>query len=200
MENIEEKRRVIIITDGDSCAQRTIERAVTNIGGRCISQSGGNPTPLTGEEIVRLIKTAKYDPVVVMTDDEGNENLGIGEKALRQLLNHPDLEVLGIIAVASNTQEVEGVHVDISIDANGRIIHDAVDKEGNPAFNNILYGDTVDVIEKVNKKPLVVGIGDIGKMNGKDDFKKGAPVVTKALKEILSRNGIELDPGSNILQ
>ncbi len=186
----EKKRRVIIVTDGDTCAQKTIERAVRNIGGRCISQSGGNPTPLTGEEIVSLIKEAPYDPVVVMTDDEGNVNQGIGERALKQLMNHPALEVLGIIAVASNTKEVEGVHVDFSIDASGSIISDAVDKDGNPTYDRVLYGDTVDVIDTVPKKPLIIGIGDIGKMHGKDDMRKGGPVVTKALKEILQRNGI----------
>ncbi len=188
--NKNDKRKVIIVTDGDSCAQRSIEKAVLNIGGRCISQSGGNPTPLTGAEIVDLIKIAKYDPVVVMTDDEGNVNTGIGEKALRQIMNHPDIDVMGIIAVASNTKEVEGVHVDFSVDANGNIIHKAVDKDGNPGFNKVLYGDTVDVIDKNQKRPLVVGIGDVGKMNGHDDFRRGAPIITKALKEILSRSDI----------
>jgi len=187
--NPQEKRKVIIVTDGDACAQRTIEKAVTNIGGRCISQSGGNPTPLTGAEIVDLVKTAKHDPVVVMTDDEGNVNTGIGEKALRQIMNHPDIEVLGIIAVASNTKEVEGVHVDFSVDAQGHILNKAVDKDGNPGFNKVLYGDTVDVIEQANPKPLIVGIGDIGKMKGHDDFRRGAPIITRALQEVLQRSG-----------
>ncbi|GAB6087746.1 stage V sporulation protein SpoVABEA [Alkaliphilus crotonatoxidans] len=181
------KRKVIIVTDGDTCAQKTIERAVKNIGGRCISQSGGNPTPLTAEEIVELIKEALYDPVVVMTDDEGNVNRGIGERALEQLMNHPDLEVMGIIAVASNTKEVEGVKVDFSIDAMGNLIDEAVDKDGNPTYDRVLYGDTVDVIASSPKRPLVIGIGDVGKMHGKDDIKKGGPVVTRALEEILNR-------------
>lgn len=187
-----EKRKVIIVTDGDSCAQRSIEKAVLNIGGRCISQSGGNPTPLTGAEIVDLIKIAKYDPVVVMTDDEGNVNTGIGERALKQIMNHPDIEVLGVIAVASNTKEVEGVHVDFSIDADGNMINKAVDKDGNPGFNRVLYGDTVDVLEDAGNRPLIIGIGDVGKMNGKDDFRRGAPIITKALKEILNRKGNRL--------
>ncbi|WP_026477983.1 stage V sporulation protein AE [Alkaliphilus transvaalensis] len=188
-----EKRKVIIVTDGDSCAQRSIEKAVLNIGGRCISQSGGNPTPLTGAEIVDLIKIAKYDPVVVMTDDEGNVNTGIGERALKQIMNHPDIEVLGVIAVASNTKEVEGVHVDFSIDADGNMINKAVDKDGNPGFNKVLYGDTVDVLENAGNRPLIIGIGDVGKMNGKDDFRRGAPIITKALKEILNRKGNRLN-------
>jgi stage V sporulation protein AE len=36
---------------------------------------------------------------------------------------------------------------------------------------------------------VVVGIGDIGKMDGSDDPDRGAPLTTRALKEILSRSG-----------
>ncbi|KAB3532792.1 stage V sporulation protein AE [Alkaliphilus pronyensis] len=179
------KRKVIIITDGDRCAQKTIEMAVGQIGGRCISKSGGNPTPLSGAEIVNLVKEAKNDPVVVMTDDEGNENTGIGERALQKLLTDDEIEVMGIIAVASNTEEVEGVHVDFSIDENGSLIENAVDKNGVATSLKVLYGDTVDIIEKCPKPPIIVGLGDIGKMNGKDDRRIGAPILTKALKVIM---------------
>ncbi|SCY92157.1 stage V sporulation protein AE [Alkaliphilus peptidifermentans] len=191
--SVNNKRKIIIVTDGDRCAQRAIEIAVERIGGRCISKSGGNPTPLSGGEIVKLVKEAKNDPVVVMTDDEGNENIGIGEKVLQKLLTHPDIEVLGIIAVASNTQEVEGVHVDFSIDKNGKITDNAVDKDGKPTSQKVLYGDTVDIIEKCPKPPIIIGIGDIGKMNGKDDSRKGAPIFTRALEEIITRSGITIE-------
>ncbi|KAB3531475.1 stage V sporulation protein AE [Alkaliphilus serpentinus] len=182
------KRKIIVVTDGDRCAQRTIEKAVKNIGGRCISQSGGNPTPLSAEKIIALIKEAVHDPVVVMTDDEGNENTGIGEKVIKTLMNHPDIEVLGVIAVASNTKDVDGVHVDFSIDALGKITKKPVDKDGIETEKEVLYGDTVDVLEKGPKPPVIIGIGDIGKMQGKDDWRIGAPIITKALNEIMKQS------------
>ena len=37
--------------------------------------------------------------------------------------------------------------------------------------------------------PVVVGIGDIGKMNGADDYHYGAKVTTRALLEIINRSG-----------
>jgi stage V sporulation protein AE len=42
--------------------------------------------------------------------------------------------------------------------------------------------------------PVVIGIGDIGKMDGADDVKKGAPLTTKALRTIMERSG-SLDCG-----
>ncbi|QEK12453.1 stage V sporulation protein AE [Crassaminicella thermophila] len=182
------KRRVILVTDGDSVAQRAVQRAVTNIGGRCISRSGGNPTPMSGIEIVELIKSAKHDPVVVMVDDKGSSHTGAGELALYEIVNHPDIDVLGVIAVASNTPGVAGTKVDFSITCDGEIINNSVDKEGLPKKGKVLYGDTVDIIDKCNV-PLVIGIGDIGKMEGKDDCEIGAPIITKAMEEILSRRG-----------
>lgn len=182
-----DKKKVILVTDGDMCAKKTIETAVKNIGGRCISRSAGNPTPITAKEIIELVEQAKYDPIVIMVDDEGNENMGIGEKILCQLIKHPSIEVIGVVVVASNTRDVEGVHPDFSIDAYGNIIEEAVDKEGNATNKKILYGDTVDIVEKCNV-PIVIGIGDIGKMKGKDDRRKGAPIITKALQEILNRS------------
>ncbi|MEW9124177.1 MAG: stage V sporulation protein AE, partial [Thermotaleaceae bacterium] len=163
-----EKRKVILVTDGDSIAQRAVETAVSNIGARCISRSGGNPTPVTGIEIVDLIKTAKHDPVVVMVDDKGSSKTAQGEWALYEIVNHPDIEVLGVIAVASNTQDVDGIEVDFSITKDGALIQGAVDKNGIPRKGNIIYGDTVDIIKKC-EVPLIIGIGDIGKMLGKDD-------------------------------
>jgi len=182
------KRKVILVTDGDSVAQRAVETAVANIGGRCISRSGGNPTPMTGWEIVELIKSAKNDPVVVMADDKGSPQTGQGEWALYNIINHPDIEILGVIAVASNTNGVNGIEVDFSITCDGKIIRGAVDKDGLPKKGTVLYGDTVDIIEKCDV-PVIIGIGDIGKMEGKDDCEIGAPILTKAIEEILSRSG-----------
>lgn len=188
-----EKRKIILVTDGDSVAQRAVERAVTNIGGRCISRSGGNPTPMSGSEIVEMVQTAKHDPVVVMVDDKGSSRTAQGEWALYNIVNHPDIEVLGVIAVASNTPDVKGIEVDFSITCNGEIVDSAVDKEGLPISGKVLYGDTVDIIEEC-QVPLVIGIGDIGKMAGKDDCEIGAPIVTKAMDEILSRSGYIHEP------
>ena len=53
------ERKVIIVTDGDSVAQQAVEIAAKNINARTISASGGNPTPLTGQKIVELIKQAR---------------------------------------------------------------------------------------------------------------------------------------------
>jgi stage V sporulation protein AE len=39
--------------------------------------------------------------------------------------------------------------------------------------------------------PIIVGVGDIGKMKGKDHFLKGAPVTKTAILEILKRSGYE---------
>ncbi|MBU5677659.1 stage V sporulation protein AE [Alkaliphilus sp. MSJ-5] len=189
-----EKRKIILVTDGDSCAQKTLEIAVSNIGGRCISRSGGNPTPITSSEIVELVKQAKNDPVVVMVDDRGNTGIGKGEQAMFEIINHPEIEVLGIVAVASNTKGVRGVRVDYSIDNNGNMINAPVDKHGNISDKKVLYGDTVDIINNCNV-PIVIGVGDIGKMEGKDVSEIGAPIITKALEEIITRNSTQNKKG-----
>lgn len=178
------KRNVILVTDGDSIARGAVEMAAARIGGRCISRSAGNPTPLTGEEIIELVKIAKYDPVIVMVDDKGNPKQGQGEQVIEEILKSDEIEVLGVIAVASNTEGVNGIAVDFSINSKGEKIENAVNKCGVETSSKILYGDTVDVLNKY-KIPVIVGIGDIGKMNGKDDSKIGAPILTKAIEEIL---------------
>lgn len=188
-----ERRKVILVTDGDSIAQRAVETAVEKIGARCISRSGGNPTPMSGIEIVDLIKKAKYDPVVVMVDDKGSAKTAQGEWALYEIVNHPDIEVLGVIAVASNTQGVNGIEVDFSITKDGKFIEGSVDKDGLPRQGKVIYGDTVDIIGQCDV-PLVVGIGDIGKMQGHDDCEIGAPILTRAMEEILKRNGYKTRP------
>lgn len=186
------KRRVILITDGDQVARRAVEQVAAEVGCRVISRSSGNPTPLSGESIVRLVQNAKHDPVLVMFDDNGNGDYGYGEEAIEYVTNHLDIEVLGAVAVASNTPCVEGVKVDFSIDQNGRVIDNAVDKDGLPAHTEdaVVYGDTVDVLSQINV-PVIVGVGDIGKMQGKDHFLKGAPITKSAILEILKRSGYD---------
>ncbi len=184
---MENKRKVILVTDGDTFARKAVEAAVKNIGGRCISKSAGNPTPIEGDKIINLIKIAKYDPVVIMADDIGNPGIGKGERVLDILLSENSIRVIGVVAVASNTEGVEGVKVDFSIDKYGKVVENAVNKEGEETDVKILYGDTVDTINKYSI-PIIVGIGDIGKMHRKDDWRKGAPILTKALEEILNRS------------
>lgn len=186
------KRKVILITDGDQVARKAVEKVAAEVGCRVISRSSGNPSPLSGQQLVRLIEHAKHDPVLVMFDDNGSGDYGYGERALEYVSNHPNIEVLGAIAVASNTPMVDGVHVDFSIDQNCRMIEDAVDKDGLPAHSGdmVLYGDTVDVLSDCDV-PMIVGVGDIGKMQGRDHFAKGAPITKAAILEILKRSGFD---------
>ncbi|WP_031515241.1 stage V sporulation protein AE [Desulfofalx alkaliphila] len=184
-----DKKRVILITDGDRIAKEAVETAAKNIGARCISCSWGNPTRLTGEQLSKEIMRAPHDPVVVMLDDRGFHGEGPGESALRYIAEHPDIEVLGVVAVASNTEGVEGVVVDQSITNDGEIIEGPVDKDGfRCPGNGTMHGDTIEILKELDF-PVVIGIGDIGKMCGYDDVCYGAPVTTKALQEVLNRSG-----------
>jgi stage V sporulation protein AE len=180
------KREIIIVTDGDGVAQSAVEVAAKNIGGRCISLSGGNPTILTGSEIIELIKTAEHDPVVIMVDDRGHDGEGRGERALKEVANCEDLKILGIVAVASNGKDECGVEVNFSIDKNRSVVKNAVDKEGNELDMKKISGDTLSILKKLELKiPVVVGIGDPGKMDYHDSIDNSAPITTAALEEIL---------------
>jgi stage V sporulation protein AE len=178
------KRRVILVTDGDKCAKKAIETAAKNIGGRCISRSAGNPTPIDGDEIVEYIKEAEHDPVVVMVDDRGNVHKGFGERAMEYILKSQDIDVLGVVAVASNTHGVRGIKINYSVDRDGRVLKSAVDKDGYSKAGKIVKGDTVDILNDM-KVPVVIGVGDPGKMDGCDDSEIGAPIITKAMEEII---------------
>lgn len=184
------KRKVILITDGDYVAREAVEEVARQVGGRSISASAGNPTPLSGEQLVELILQAKHDPVLVMFDDCGSGGRGRGERAMEYVANHPEVEVLGAVAVASNKRDGEGVPVDILLDRDGnRVMHgvdkDGMEMEGEPP---VIWGDTVEVLNKMDV-PIIVGIGDIGKMDHFDDVKRGAPVTRKAVELILAFSG-----------
>jgi stage V sporulation protein AE len=99
------KKKVIIVTDGDMAAKEAVETAASNIGARCISSSAGNPTVLSGKEMIARIMEAPYDPVVVMVDDKGAVGKGRGEAAMEEILDCTDIEVLGVIAVSSNGKD-----------------------------------------------------------------------------------------------
>jgi len=186
----DKKRNVILVTDGDPVARRTLEVAARNIGARCISMSAGNPSRMNGQQLVELIKTAARDPVIVMFDDKGVEGQGQGERALLEVYNSPDINILGVLAVASNANCGDGARVDVSVTGSGAVVKEPVSKEGNATRGKELQGDTVGIINEL-ELPVVVGIGDIGKMNGADDYHYGASVTTRALQEIIERSGFK---------
>ena len=186
-DQVTKKRKVIFVTDGDRVARKAVERAAANVGARCISRSAGNPSHLPGEKVIELIRQAKWDPIVVMADDKGNVGEGCGEQIMREVAKCPDIEIIGVIAVASNSMGVIGVEVDFSVTKYGAIVKKTVDKSGNPQYGKVIYGDTVDVLNVI-ETPLIIGIGDPGKMNGKDCDSLGSPVITKAMQEIINRS------------
>ncbi|MFT8322957.1 MAG: stage V sporulation protein AE [Bacillus sp. (in: firmicutes)] len=183
------RRKVIVITDGDEYARRAVEVVAKEVGGRCISMSFGNPSNHTGPEIINMIQKAKNDPVLVMVDDSGFVGEGEGEKILRYIVTHKDIDLLGVIAVASRTRREEWTRVHVSVDQNGKLTQYGVDKYGI-AENEIgrMNGDTVYNLDELHL-PLVVGIGDIGKMGKKDAYEKGAPITKTAVEYILERSG-----------
>jgi stage V sporulation protein AE len=181
------KKRVIFVTDGDMVAMRAVEIAAANIGGRCISASAGNPTILTGEEIVELIKNVEHDPVVVMVDDRGYKGKGIGEMVMEAVMNNDYIETLGVLAVSSKGKDCGRFKVSCSITKEGEIIDGTVDKDGKETHTKIVCGDTLSILREYNDM-VIVGIGDPGKMDFNDEIEKGAPITTKALKEVLKRS------------
>lgn len=183
---------IIVITDGDKIACRAVEEAGKRLELRTITASQGNPTPLSGRELVRLIKQTPRGPVLVMVDDCGNPHQGKGEEVLQYLATHPEIKIIGVVAVAANIQQVQGTEVDFSISATCQIVPEPVDKNGQAEAlgNRYIEGDTVDVLNKL-RVPLVVGIGDLGKMDGRDSTDQGACITTKAIQEILNRSGFD---------
>lgn len=190
------KIKVILITDGDRVAQEVVEDIAVTLGLRCISASGGNPTPISGPEIVGLLKTVHHDPVLVMFDDRGDRYKGIGERAMEYVASHPDIEVLGVVAVASNTPSSRGIETDECITCGGDIVNSSVDKNGDVKGKHhakpIITGDTVDVLNEL-EIPFIVGVGDIGKMHSADEIGRGAPITRKAIEEILKQSGVNYD-------
>jgi stage V sporulation protein AE len=182
------KKRVIFITDGDLYALRVVEHAANMIGGRCISQSWGNPTKKSGEDLAEMIRKTPHDPVLIMFDDCGFKGEGPGEQAMRYIHNQPDFEIIGAVAVASKTHFAEWTKVHCSMDRYGELTEFGIDKSGLADLETgRINGDTVYILDELNL-PLVIGIGDIGKMAGFDSVEKGAPITVKAIKLILERS------------
>lgn len=183
------KRRVILITDGDAYAKQAVEYVASEIGGRCISLSAGNPTTLSGSEMVEYVLQTPHDPVLLMFDDSGLQGEGSGEIALKYVATNPNIEVIGAIAVASKTHSNEWTRVDVSIDRDGNLTEFGVDKSGLPDIERgRLNGDTVYCLDQLNI-PVIIGVGDIGKMARKDSVRMGCPITKKAVEIILERSG-----------
>jgi stage V sporulation protein AE len=186
---MEQKRKVILVTDGDEYAHKAVQHAAKHIGGRCISQSQGNPSLLTGHKLVQLIFQTPFDPVFVLFDDCGYIGEGAGERALLYVANHAQIDVLGVIAVASNSHQIEWAKVDVCIDRFGELTEFGIDKYGLQELDiGRINGDTVYCLDQLDV-PIIVGVGDIGKMAGRDDVKKGCPITIKAVEIILERSG-----------
>lgn len=181
-----DRRKVILVTDGDQIAKESLEHVTRNIGARCISLSAGNPSTLSGESLVSIIQQAVHDPVLVMFDDCGSSKLGAGENALYYVATHPAIEVLGAIVVASNCMRSRGTPVQMSLDCYGNVVSTGVNKFGlyQHQKTSRIYGDTVEVLNNLSI-PVIIGIGDIGKMRHRDTAMIGSPITTKAIQLIL---------------
>ncbi|MGE5454678.1 MAG: stage V sporulation protein AE [Methylocystaceae bacterium] len=190
------KKRVIIVTDGDHAAREAIKVACANVGAYPLNITVGNPSRLTGEETLFQIKSYPKEPVVVMVDDGGWVGEGKGESIIAYLLNSQDeIELLGVVAVASATRRTRGVEVDCSLTRQGNQSKQPVNKLGfpEPVNHHYLEGDTTEIL-LMQHGIKVVGCGDLGKMDWRDDPEKGAPVTTECLRAILfpTEEGSEL--------
>ncbi|MFZ3588567.1 stage V sporulation protein AE [Bacillus sp. DJP31] len=186
---MEKKRQVILVTDGDEYALKAVKLAAKRVRGRCISQSQGNPSLLTGKSLVNLILRTPNDPVFVLFDDCGYIGEGAGERALLYVAKHEKIDVLGVIAVASNSHQVEWAKVDVCIDRFGELTEFGIDKYGLQELEvGRINGDTVYCLDQLDV-PVIIGIGDIGKMAGRDDLRVGCPITMKAVEIILERSG-----------
>ena len=64
-----------------------------------------------------------------------------------------------------------------------------VDKFGLPDGEiGRISGDTIYCLDDLNV-PVIVGVGDIGKMCGNDEWERGSPITKKAIQLILERSG-----------
>ena len=182
------KQQVIVVTDGDTTAYRGIHAACQELGLTVVKATRGNPTPISGQQLIDAILAAGDDthtPVVAMVDDRGESGIGRGERDLAAILASDQLEVRGVIAVAADTRGVAGVVPDLSVDKRQRTVRRAVNKRGQ-VDGSVLRGDTVDVLRNFPAVP-VVGLGDPGKMGGSDDASHGSPVTLRALRAIVNQ-------------
>lgn len=180
-------KQVIIITDGDQYARNTIDYIAKSLGGTSLSQFAGNPSSYQAQDVIDGVYQAKENPIYVLVDDAGVFGIGEGEEMLLALANDPLITIIGAVAVAAHTKNMEWSRISFAIDRDGQVIEYGVDKEGVaiPEVGRI-NGDTVYVLDQL-AIPIVVAIGDIGKMNGHDDQEKGCPITRKAIEMIIER-------------
>ncbi|SDI30232.1 stage V sporulation protein AE [Natribacillus halophilus] len=181
-------KQVIYITDGDTAAAKAVETATKTIGLECVSLSGGNPTYGTYEQLLESIIATSYERIAVLFDDAGEAYEGRGEDFMVRLAREEEIELIGALAVASAERSGDWTKVDISVDRYGYLTEWGVDKEG---FRDIeeyrIHGDTVYCLDQL-QIPLIIGIGDLGKMGGRDAPKRGSPVTKTALELIIERS------------
>lgn len=143
--------------------------------------------PLSGPLVLKQILQAPREPVVVMVDDKGHKGVGAGERVIEYLLHQSEqIEVLGVIAVASNSR-VRGARVDYSVTADLQVVKNhPVSKEGDleSPRHRRLEGERVQMLESYTGL-LVVGCGESGKMDGLDSANNIAEATGKGLEIIL---------------
>jgi stage V sporulation protein AE len=182
-------KRVILITDGDAYAKRTIDYLAHKIGGTSLSYLADNPMTADESAIKAAIQAAPQEPVYVLLDDGGVPGVGSGEKILQSIAADPEINIIGALAVAAHTQNREWSRVSFSIDQDGELQPFGVDKEGVITDElGRINGDTIYLLDQLDL-PIVVAIGDIGKMRGKDRIEIGSPITAQALRIILEREG-----------
>lgn len=182
-------RKVIYVTDGDGAAVKAVAAATKKLGMHCLMLSGGNPTSHSYEELRTQIHESPAAVTVILFDDAGAAYEGKGEAMMVRLTQDDDVEVIGALAVASAERSGDWTHVHVSVDRYRNLEARGVDKEGFVDIeNHRVHGDTVYTLDRLNI-PLIVGIGDLGKMGGRDDVRKGSPVTQTALQLILERSG-----------
>lgn len=76
-------KTVIVVTDGDKKAERTIRLAAARLGMYVVDCSAGTPTHAMADEVEQEILRAESDVVVVMADDGGK--VGEGAETTRPL-------------------------------------------------------------------------------------------------------------------
>ena len=78
--------------------------------------------------------------------------------------------------------------MDVSIDRSGELTEHGVDKHGVRDIEiGRIDGDTVYVLDELDL-PVIVGVGDIGKMDGQDTVEKGCPITRQAVDILLERS------------
>ncbi|SDL64637.1 stage V sporulation protein AE [Sediminibacillus halophilus] len=184
-------KKVIIITDGDEYAKKTMDYLSQQLGGTCLAYLSDNPTHASEKQVTEAIMAAPEEPVYVLIDDAGAPGPGAGEKILLGLAKNENIQIMGAIAVAAHTKNAEWTRFTLAIDQDGQLTSNGISKEGIPIPEiGRINGDTIYSLDQVDI-PVVVAIGDIGKMQGKDDIKKGSPITRKAIEIILERGGYQ---------